>query len=121
MGRRARQRARDDAARGLRSEVRDHMARIAVSDEVWADFREAAGQEPLSSVLAELVEREVHRYRQRRVRDGTADDQEVLAALTEARELHTDLSDIVDRLERRLDLQAISTARNHRLTNKLQC
>ena len=96
------------------------MARIAVSDEVWAHFRAAAGQEPLSSVLAELVEREVQRYRQRRVREGSADDHEVLAALAEARELHGDLSEIVGRLERRLDQHAPSTAHNPQSTNKLQ-
>lgn len=112
MGRRARQRARDDATRGLPSDVRDHMARIAVSDEVWADFRAAAGQRPISSVLAEMVEREVHRHRQRRVRDGAADDHEVLAALAEARELRDDLAEIVARLDRRLDRRATSTSRH---------
>jgi predicted CopG family antitoxin len=94
------------------SDVRDHMARVAVSDEVWSDFRAAADQRSLSSVLAELVEREVQRYRQRRVRDGTADDRELLAALVEARELQRDLTEIVGRLERRLDRHATSTSRH---------
>jgi hypothetical protein len=88
------------------------MARIAVSDKVWADFRTVAGQRPLSLVLAELVEREVDLYRQRRVRDGTADDHELLVALVEARELQRDLAEIASRLERRLDRRATSTSRH---------
>ena len=79
------------------------MARVRVTDDVWADFRAAAGQQPLSYVLADLVEREERRYRQRRVEDGRAGDEEVLAALHDARQLRDELTTIVARLERRLD------------------
>jgi hypothetical protein len=71
MGRRGRQRARS-ASTGDSGEspVRDHMARVRVSDDVWADFRAAAGSRPLASLLAELVEAEVRRYRRERVAAG---------------------------------------------------
>ena len=77
------------------------MARVHVSDEVWAEFRRAAGNTPMSQVLGRLVEREVERDRVRRIRSGTVDDQIVLDALERARELHDDVAAIIDRLERR--------------------
>ena len=80
---------------------RDHTARVHVSDEVWAEFRRAAGNTPMSQVLGRLVEREVERDRTRRIRQGSVDDQIVLDALERARELHDDVAAIVDRLERR--------------------
>ncbi len=77
------------------------MARVHVSDEVWAEFRRAAGNTPMSQVLGRLVEREVERDRARRIRQGSVDDQVVLDALERARELHDDVAAIIDRLERR--------------------
>lgn len=110
MGRRARQRARaggnvatSPGASAEAPAVRDHMARVRVSDDVWADFRAAAGDRPLSSLLAELVEAEVRRHRRERLEAGAVDDRELVDALAEARELHADLAAVVARLERRLD------------------
>lgn len=96
-----RQRAR--AGGGNPEPARDHMARVRVSDDVWADFHAASGSRSMAAVLAELVEGEVRRYRRERLTTGQADDRELLAALTHARELHADLEAIVGRLERRLD------------------
>lgn len=77
------------------------MARVHVADEVWAEFRRAAGNTPMSQILGRLVEREVERDRARRIRSGTVDDQIVLDALEGARELRDDVAAIIDRLERR--------------------
>ena len=81
--------------------TRDHMARVHVSDDVWAEFRRGAGNAPMSRVLGRLVEREVERDRTRRIRQGSIDDQTLLEALERARELHDDVAAIIDRLERR--------------------
>ena len=73
MGRRTRQRAR--AVGGVAGPpVRDHMARVPVCDDVWADFRAAAGARPLSALLAELVEGEARRCRRERIANGHPDD-----------------------------------------------
>lgn len=77
------------------------MARVHVSDDVWAEFRRAAGNTPMSQILGRLVEREVERDRARRIRQGSVDDQIVLDALERARELHDDVAAVIDRLERR--------------------
>lgn len=82
------------------------MARVHVSDEVWTDFRAAAGPTPLNLVLGRLVEREVDRHRSRRLREGDMDDRELLEALERARELHADVAAIVARLEGRGGLPA---------------
>jgi hypothetical protein len=78
------------------------MARVHVSDAVWAEFRAAAAT-PLNLRLGELVAREVDRYRSRRLREGELDDAELIEALERARELHADLATLVARLERRLE------------------
>ncbi len=75
------------------------MARVAVSDDVWADFRAAIGRRPISKVLGELVEREVQRYRSRRLRDGELDARELVDALERARMQQADLDAILRRLE----------------------
>jgi ribosomal protein S4 len=49
---------------------------------------------------------DVDRYRARRVRDGAADEQELMEALERAHELHGRLAELVKRLERRLDARA---------------
>lgn len=79
------------------------MARVHVSDEVWAEFRLAAYPRPLNFVLGDLVGREVERYRSRRLREDQLDDEELVEALDRARELHGDLAAVIARLERRLD------------------
>jgi hypothetical protein len=71
--------------------LRDHQARVKVSDDVWTDFREATRNSSVAIALGELVTREVDRYRARRVRDGSADERELLEALERAQELHADL------------------------------
>ena len=77
------------------------MARVQVPDEVWAEFRRAAGNTPMSQILGQLVEREVERDRARRIRQGSVGDDVLLDALERARELHDDVAAIIDRLERR--------------------
>src|SRR3954453_6893305 len=81
----------------------DHMARVRVDDDVWEEFRAAAGARPVAVVLGELVAREVEREGAKRIREGSADDAELLAALERAQELQGDLAVLVARLERRLD------------------
>lgn len=76
------------------------MARVQVTDDVWADFRAAAGHRPLSEVLGELVTREVERYRSRRLREGQLDPREITAALDYAAQQQAALAVIVERLER---------------------
>lgn len=85
--------------------MRDHQARVKVSDDVWTDFREATRNSSVSITLGELVTREVDRYRARRVREGSADEQELMAALERAHELHAELAELVKRIERRLDVR----------------
>jgi hypothetical protein len=86
--------------------VRDHQARVKVSDDVWTDFREATRNRSVAMALGDLVTREVDRYRARRVREGSADEQELMEALERAHELHAELAALVRRLERRLELRA---------------
>ena len=77
------------------------MARVRVTEEVWAEFRSLAADRPLSLVLGELVEREVRQHRERRIRDRSVDDAEVLEALDRAEQLHGELSAMVEWLRRR--------------------
>lgn len=84
---------------------RDRMARVQVADDVWTDFRALAANDAISTVLGRLVEREVDRYRARRLKAGTLDDTELVDALERAHQLHDQLAAIVARLERRLDRQ----------------
>jgi hypothetical protein len=86
--------------------MKDHQARVKVSDEVWSEFREATRNSSVAIALGELVAREVDRYRATRVRDGAADEQELLEALERAQDLHAHLAELVKRLERRLDARA---------------
>jgi hypothetical protein len=86
--------------------MRDHQARVKVSDDVWIDFREATRNSSVAIALGKLVMREVDRYRARRVRDGAAGERELMEALERAQELHAHLDELVKRLERRLDARA---------------
>src|SRR4051812_45195890 len=81
---------------------RDHMARVRVADDVWAEFRAAAGATPISAVLGDLVKREVGRDRARRAKAGSLDDRDLLVALDRAHELQENLASTVAALERRL-------------------
>lgn len=64
--------------------TRDRMARVAVADGVWSDFRALAGDPSIAQALGALVEREVERERARRVRADELDDQELVDALSRA-------------------------------------
>jgi predicted CopG family antitoxin len=75
------------------------MARVAVADDVWADFRSAAGHRSVSEILGELVEREVARYRSQRLRDGRLEPRELVEALERARRQQDDLATLVKQLE----------------------
>ena len=50
------------------------MARVRATDEVWAEFRAAAGLQPINVLLGELVERHVQRFRSEQLRRGEVDD-----------------------------------------------
>lgn len=56
--------------------------------------------------LGQFLEREVPRDRSRRLKEGTVNDRELLAALEQAREVHSGLQAIVNRLESRVGLPA---------------
>jgi hypothetical protein len=80
------------------------MARVQVSDEVWAAYRAGLGATPVSVALGELVRREVGRKARRRSSDVAG----VRIALDDARELADELAALIARLER--------AARSDRLT-----
>ena len=72
------------------------MARVQVSDEIWAAYRAGLGATPVSVALGELVRREVARSARR-----TASDLEgVRIALEDARHLSGELASLIARLER---------------------
>jgi hypothetical protein len=102
MARKSRNRSRPPTPRKTTPPVeqRDRMARVQVSDDVWADFRTAAGNRPISEVLGELVSREVDRYRSKRLRQGQLEPSELVDALEDARRQQQDLALIVERHER---------------------
>jgi hypothetical protein len=76
------------------------MARVAVADDVWADFRNAIHPRSVSDALGALVEREVDRYRSRRLKAGQLDDADIQDALDHAQRQQDDLALLVARLER---------------------
>ncbi len=93
MGRRSRRRAHE--------ELKDHVARVRVSEAAWVEFRRSLGVRPVARALGELVDAEVARQRQLRVRRDQASDRDLLDALDEARELQERVAFLVERLERR--------------------
>lgn len=103
MGRRTRRRDAGATTTTAKAKPRDHQARVNVSDEVWREFRDVVGNDSIAAYLGRLVERAVERDRARRVREDSVNDLQLLDALERARELHADLSAMVERLERRLD------------------
>jgi hypothetical protein len=97
MGKQRRLRAERDAKEA--ADQRDHMARVQVTDEVWAAFRAGLGTTPVNVALGDLVRREVGRKARR-----TADDAGgVRIALADARELADELTFLIARLERSAD------------------
>jgi hypothetical protein len=72
------------------------MARVQVSDEVWAAYRAGLGATPVSVALGELVRREVGRSARR----SASDLEGVRIALEDARQLADELGSLIARLER---------------------
>src|SRR4051794_13519481 len=100
MGRRNRRRASTDPHQKRVPAIRDRQARVKITDDVWRDFRLLTQREGVGEALGRLVTREVERWRIKRIRDGSADDEVVLGALERARELQAELATITARLER---------------------
>ena len=71
------------------------MARVQVSDEVWAAYRASLGTMPVSVALGELVRREVGRAARR----STSDANRARLALDDARQLSHELAAPITRLE----------------------
>jgi hypothetical protein len=76
--------------------LRDRMARVQVSDEVWAAFRAGLGTAPVNAALGELVRREVGRKARRSANDPGG----IRVALADAREVADELMSLIARLER---------------------
>jgi hypothetical protein len=72
------------------------MARVQVSDEVWAAYRAGLGATPVSVALGELVRREVGRISRR----SASDPEGARVALEDARQLSDELASLIARLER---------------------
>jgi len=72
------------------------MARVQVSDEVWAAYRAGLGATPVSVALGELVRREVGRAARRSATDADG----ARFALEDARQLSDELAALIARLER---------------------
>jgi hypothetical protein len=84
------QRAAKEAA-----DRRDRIARVQISDEVWATFRAGLGTTPVNVALGELVMREVGRKARRSAHDADG----IRLALADAREVANELSSLIARLE----------------------
>ncbi len=86
MGRRQRQRTKPRQAPRpdpAREPSGTRMARVAVSEEVWTEFRHAIGTRSIAEALGDLVEREVARSRSRRVRDSELEPRDCSKRLIE--------------------------------------
>ena len=102
MGRRNRQRAQTTTAAKPPAKTKPpatRMARVHATDDVWADFRKLAGDQPIAEVLGRLVAREVTRYRSRRLHENQLEPRELLDALDQAQQQQADLHAIVERLQ----------------------
>jgi hypothetical protein len=74
---------------------RDRIARVQVSDEVWAAFRAGLGTTPVNVALGELVRREVGRKARRSANDAGG----IQVALADAREVADELTSLIARFE----------------------
>ena len=101
MGRPERHRA-ERAALAARA-LRDRMARVQVSDEVWSAYRASLGATPVSVALGQLVRREVGRAARRSASDADG----ARLALEDARQLSDELAALITRLERAVDSAAL--------------
>jgi hypothetical protein len=72
------------------------MARVQVSDEVWAAFRAGLGTTPVNVALGELVRHDVARNARRSADDASG----IRIALADAREVADELTSLIARLER---------------------
>jgi hypothetical protein len=81
------------------------MARVQVSDEVWAAYRASLGTTPVSVALGELVRREVGQAARRSARDADG----VRLALEDARQLSDELASLITRLEGAAGARAVSS------------
>ena len=72
------------------------MARVQVSDEVWAAYRTSLGATPISVALGSLVQRELGRAARRPANDAEG----ARLALEDARALSDELTALIARLER---------------------
>jgi hypothetical protein len=77
------------------ADQRDHIARVQVSDEVWATFKAGLGTTTVNVALGELVRREVGRNARRSANDAGA----IRVALADAREVADELTSLIARLE----------------------
>jgi hypothetical protein len=87
------------------------MARVQVSDEVWAAYRASLGTMPVSVALGELVRREVGRAARR----SASDVDGVRLALADARQLSDELVSLITRLERATGAGAVPSAEHQPL------
>jgi hypothetical protein len=78
------------------ADERDRIARVQVSDEVWAAFRAGLGTTPVNAALGELVRREVGRQARR----SATDTHGIRVALADARLVADELASLIARLER---------------------
>ena len=99
MARRRRQKPKPTTTAARPKPPPTRMARVAVADDVWADFRDAIHPRSVSDALGTLVAKEVDRYRSRRLKDNTLEPRELLDALNRAQRQQADLAAIVERLE----------------------
>ena len=72
------------------------MARVHVSDEIWAAYRASLGTTPVSVAIGRLVEHEVASHRRRTALDADG----VREAVREAKCVAGELEDLIGRLER---------------------
>jgi hypothetical protein len=79
------------------------MARVQVSDEVWAAYRASLGATPVSVALGQLVRREVGRS----LRRSASDPVGVRIALEDARRLSDELASLITRLESAAGMGAV--------------
>jgi hypothetical protein len=82
------------------------MARVQVSDEVWAAYRASLGTRPVSVALGELVRREVGRAARRSASDADA----ASLALDDARQLSDELTALITRFETSAGAGAVASA-----------
>jgi len=89
------------------------MARVQVSDEVWAANRASLGATPVSVALGKLVRREVRRA----ARCSASDADGARLALEDARQLSDELASLIARLERATGLTPVPSIERRPLSD----